>query len=276
MGLIGPTGNDGAMGPSGSTGPSGNTGATGASGNPGPAGPTGAIGPAGPQGPAGGFNAGSITGTINMCVSGAASPTSALVYVPGHAFTGYSDPASGNFMLDTVTPGTYTVNFQQTSNAALTASVSPVTVSANTASNLGAIDFGVQSDASNCGACGVVCLSGQACVGGSCQGAGGAPNGTLCTSASACSSGFCVSGYCCNSACTTLGSACSFALTGQPNGICAPASAGVCNPSTCSGGCCSGGVCVAGTSNAACGSTGAACANCTGVGSGACNAGVCQ
>jgi hypothetical protein len=133
-------------------------------------GATGATGAQGPQGPAGGSaNAGSITGTIDMCVSGKASPASALVYVPGHAFTGYSDPTTGNFNLDTVVPGMYTVNLEQKGNSAVAASVSPVTVTANTVSNLGVIEFGTQSDTSNCGACGVVCASGDTCVSGSCQ-----------------------------------------------------------------------------------------------------------
>lgn len=104
-----------------------------------------------------------------MCVSGAASPASALVYVPGHAFTGYSDPTTGNFNLDTVVPGMYTVNLEQKGNSAVATSVSPVTVTANTVSNLGVIEFGTQSDTSNCGACGVVCASGDTCVSGSCQ-----------------------------------------------------------------------------------------------------------
>ena len=278
-GIQGPSGlpgSPGAVGPLGPTGPNGATGAAGPTGATGTAGATGAQGPAGaqgPQGPAGSSaNAGSITGTINLCVSGTASPASALIYVPGHAFTGYSDPTSGNFNLDSVVPGMYTVNLEQKGNSAVATSVSPVTVTANSISNLGAIEFGTQSDSSNCGACGVVCASSQTCVSGSCQGSVCVVLAEPCTSAMQCCSGFCTAGLCsstpgCNTAadCAT-GLACNPA-THQCTVSCA--SGGACN-----GSCCSNGVCVAGNSADACGVTGGACTPCAG--SQACNAGVCH
>ncbi len=60
-------------------------------------------------------------------------------------------------------------------------------------------------------------------------------DGAVCANDSQCNSGFCIDGVCCESACGN-GSpndcrACSFALTGSPDGICAPASVGVvCRP----------------------------------------------
>jgi len=57
----------------------------------------------------------------------------------------------------------------------------------------------VQSDPSNCGACGTVCAAGQVCNAGQCMGS--FPNGAACGSANQCTGGFCVNGTCssCNS-----------------------------------------------------------------------------
>lgn len=52
----------------------------------------------------------------------------------------------------------------------------------------------VQSDPSNCGACGTACLAGQVCTAGQCMGS--FPNGAACVSANQCTGGFCVNGTC--------------------------------------------------------------------------------
>jgi hypothetical protein len=52
----------------------------------------------------------------------------------------------------------------------------------------------LQSDPSNCGACGTVCLAGQVCNAGQCMGS--FPNGAACGSANQCIGGFCTNGVC--------------------------------------------------------------------------------
>jgi hypothetical protein len=52
----------------------------------------------------------------------------------------------------------------------------------------------LQSDPSNCGACGTVCLAGQVCNVGQCM--ANLPNGAACGSANQCSGGFCTNGVC--------------------------------------------------------------------------------
>jgi hypothetical protein len=52
------------------------------------------------------------------------------------------------------------------------------------------------------------------------------PPGAACASNAQCGSRACVDGVCCSTACTSLCTACSAALTGAPNGQCAPVRAG--------------------------------------------------
>jgi Collagen triple helix repeat (20 copies) len=175
-GLTGPTGASGAAGPAGPPGPAGAAGAmgpAGAAGTMGPAGATGAPGATGPQGPPGSSgvaNLGSVTATIEMCVGNSTvQPTRALVYMPGHAYSGYSDPTSGAFTFDNVPSGTYSVVAEQVGSSSQSATVSPVSVSNGSATNIGPIDISnYQTDSSNCGSCGNACGSGQACTAGAC------------------------------------------------------------------------------------------------------------
>jgi MYXO-CTERM domain-containing protein len=70
------------------------------------------------------------------------------------------------------------------------------------------------------------------------------PIGSPCTDASTCQSGLsCVDGVCCNGACgggVVDCQACAFAMTGQPDGVCSPLSAGLADSIVChpSGGAC--------------------------------------
>ncbi len=182
MGLPGPAGASGAPGPAGPSGPAGAAGVmgpAGAAGSVGPVGATGAQGPAGPQGPPGSSvaaNLGSVNATIEMCVGNSTiQPTRALVYMPGHAYSGYSDPKTGAFTFDNVPGGIYSVVAEQPGNSSVSAAVSPVSVTNGSATNIGPIDISnYQTDASNCGTCGNACGSGQVCTGGSCAFACGA------------------------------------------------------------------------------------------------------
>ena len=169
----GPTGAAGAMGPAGAAGAQGPAGTAGA---PGATGASGATGPAGPPGASGATNLGSVIATVEMCVGNATvQPIKALVYMPGHAYSGYSDPTTGAFTFDNVPGGIYSVVAEQPGNSSLSASVSAVSVTNGSATNIGPIDISnYQTDASNCGSCGNACGSGQACSGGACAFACGA------------------------------------------------------------------------------------------------------
>jgi hypothetical protein len=196
--VLGAQGSQGATGATGATGPQGNTGPQGAKGDTGPMGAAGAVGPVGPAGPAGAAgaqgpqgntgpqgaqgatgpqgppavaNVGSVTATIEMCAANAVQPTSALVYMPGHAFSGYSDPTTGAFTFDNVPSGSYSVVAKQPNSSLAPASVSPVAVTSGTTTNMGIIDLSksnYQTDPANCGSCGNVCGNTQACVSGAC------------------------------------------------------------------------------------------------------------
>jgi hypothetical protein len=187
-GPAGPAGGSGPMGPPGMAGPAGPAGATGSQGNTGPQGPQGpqgaqgATGPQGPQGSPGVANVGSVTATIQMCAATAVQPTSALVYMPGHAFSGYSDPTTGAFTFDNVPSGSYSVVAQQPGNSSLSASVSPVAVTNGSTTNIGTIDISnYQTNPANCGSCGNVCSNSQACASGVCGSSSGGSGGSCAT-----------------------------------------------------------------------------------------------
>ena len=189
-GPVGPSGPAGSQGPAGVQGPAGPVGTTGAAGATGPIGSQGAQGAPGPQGPQGSpgvANVGSVTATVEMCMANATvQPTSALVYMPGHAFSGYSDPTTGAFTFDNVPSGSYSVVAEQPGNSSLSASVSPVSVTNGSSTNIGTIDISnYQTNPSNCGSCGVSCANGQGCASGACS-------GSACTSGYTSCSGTCV------------------------------------------------------------------------------------
>jgi hypothetical protein len=58
----------------------------------------------------------------------------------------------------------------------------------------------------------------------------GAATGASCTANAGCQSGFCVAGLCCDGACTGPCRACTAERTGQPDGTCAPVTAGKTDP----------------------------------------------
>lgn len=197
--VLGAQGPQGATGATGATGPQGNTGPQGAKGDTGPMGAAGAVGPVGPAGPAGASgaqgpqgntgpqgaqgatgpqgspavaNVGSVTATIEMCTATGVQPTSTLVYMPGHAFSGYSDPTTGAFTFDNVPSGSYSVVAKQPNSSLTPPSVSPVAVTSGTTTNMGIIDLSKSNyptDPANCGSCGNVCAGTQACVSGACS-----------------------------------------------------------------------------------------------------------
>lgn len=202
-GATGATGAKGPAGPAGAAGAQGNIGAPGPVGPAGPAGTAGAIGPAGTQGPAGpvgpagstgaqgltgltgaqgppgaGLSVGTLSGIVEMCTAGMGmgepSPTQALVYIPGRAFTAYTDEASGSFMFDNVPGGTYSIVAEQKGNAGVAATVASVTVSTGTNTALGHINLtNTQTNAANCGSCGHVCGANNICSSGVCTSVAG-------------------------------------------------------------------------------------------------------
>jgi hypothetical protein len=196
--LAGPQGPAGPAGPAGPQGPAGAQGIMGVPGPVGPAGTAGAVGPAGSQGPAGpvgpagalgaqgltgltgaqgppgaGLSVGTLSGIVEMCSAGMGmggpSPTQALVYIPGRAFTAYTDPTSGSFMFDNVPGGTYSVVAEQKGNAGVSATVASVTVSTGTNTALGHINLSnTETNVANCGSCGHVCATNNICSTGVC------------------------------------------------------------------------------------------------------------
>ena len=199
----------------------------GAIGPTGPQGAVGAIGPQGPQGSPGAANVGSVTAVVEICTNAAVQPTSALVYIPGHALSGYSDPTTGAFTFDNVPSGSYSVVAEQRGNTALSASVSPVLVTSGSTKNIGTIDISnYHTDSSNCGSCGVACASRQACVGGVCS-------GSICSSGYTSCSGACVSTLTDSNNCGACGVACGSGVCS--NGVCTL----TCVPgqTNCAGGC---------------------------------------
>lgn len=132
----------------------------------------GASGAIGPQGPSGSANTGAVSGFVEMCMAAVGlQPTSALVYIPGHAFTGYTNPVTGSFSFDSVPGGTYAVIAEQKGNPAVTATLSSVSVTGGATTIAGTINLtNILTDPSNCGACGTACASGQTCAAAACSG----------------------------------------------------------------------------------------------------------
>ena len=231
-GPTGPTGNAGPMGPAGMNGATGATGAQGSAGPMGPAGAPGAQGPTGltgAQGPPGaGLSVGTLSGIVEMCSAGMGmgmgepSPTQALVYIPGRAFTAYTDPTSGSFTFDNVPGGTYSVVAEQKGNSAVSTTVASVTVSTGTNTGLGYINLSnTQTDVANCGSCGNVCGTNNTCSNGVCTPSAaptctdgvkngnetdtdcGGPTCSACTTGNAClQASDCTSGNCVGNICT--------------------------------------------------------------------------
>ena|ERR1700722_5669036 len=245
-GATGAAGAQGIMGAPGPAGPAGTAGATGPAGTQGPAGPVGPAGAPGAQGPTGltgaqgppgaGLSVGTLSGIVEMCSAGMGmgmgmgmgqpSPTQALVYIPGRAFTAYTDPVSGSFTFDNVPGGTYSVVAEQKGNSAVSATVASVTVSTGTNTALGYINLSnTQTDVANCGSCGHVCGTNNICSDGVCTAlaaptcsdgikngqetdtdCGGPTCGATCAIGSGCLSGAdCSSGVCSNSVCSSSG-----------------------------------------------------------------------
>ncbi len=60
-------------------------------------------------------------------------------------------------------------------------------------------------------------------------------DGQPCTRGTMCTSGFCIDGFCCNVKCGGVCLSCKGALTGQPNGVCAPITGGTDPENDCAG-----------------------------------------
>jgi hypothetical protein len=119
------------------------------------------------------LSVGTVSGIVEMCSAGMGmgepSPTQALVYIPGRAFTAYTDPASGSFMFDNVPGGTYSVVAEQKGNSGVSATVASVAVSTGTNTALGLINISnTQTNVANCGSCGNVCGTNNICSNGVC------------------------------------------------------------------------------------------------------------
>jgi Collagen triple helix repeat (20 copies) len=241
VGAAGAPGAQGVMGPPGPVGPAGTAGAAGPAGTQGPAGPVGPAGAPGAQGstgltgaqgpPGAGLSVGTLSGIVEICSAGMGmgepSPTQALVYIPGRAFTAYTDPASGSFAFDNVPGGTYSVVAEQKGNSGASATFAPVTVSTGTDTALGHINLSnTQTNVANCGSCGHVCGTNNICSNGVCTPTAaptctdgvkngnetdtdcGGPTCSTCAAGNAClvqadcSSGNCVGNICTVATCT--------------------------------------------------------------------------
>jgi hypothetical protein len=235
-GSAGAAGAQGVMGPPGPAGPAGTAGAPGPAGTQGPAGPVGPAGAPGEQGPTGltgaqgppgaGLSVGTLSGIVEICSAGMGmgepSPTQALVYIPGRAFTAYTDPASGSFTFDNIPGGTYSVVAEQKDNSGVSAAVASVIVSTGTNTVLGHINLSnTQSNVANCGSCGHACGANNSCSNGVCTPLAtptctdgvkngqetdtdcGGPTCSTCVTGNACLVGAdCTSGNCVGNICT--------------------------------------------------------------------------
>lgn len=128
-GLAGP---QGPMGPQGPSGPIGAAGAAGPQGPPGapglsPPGPAGPRGPSGDQGPDGTLlPSGAIVGTVTACNASGQTvtpPPGAFVLALGRSYTVVTG-ASGNYRMDHVPPGAYTLVARQNTFVSPPATVS--------------------------------------------------------------------------------------------------------------------------------------------------------
>jgi hypothetical protein len=222
-GAAGAAGATGVPGPQGNVGPQGPKGDPGAPGQPGGQGPQGFQGIQGIPGPA--ASAGSVTGQLDACIP-AFQYTGFLVHIPGRAFSVFTG-ANGHFQIDNVPPGTYAISVEF--NGAVRATVSGIVVGDQPVTlPQPVLIVDTQSDANNCGACGVSC--GGACVAGSCQTTscpnGCSGNGTCNTGSGVCSCTGGFTGADCSQGTTVdncNGVACSAIYNGTPactSGIC--------------------------------------------------------
>lgn len=120
-------------------------------------------------GAAGGSAGGAIAGVVSACGMPVART---LVFIPGRSFVAFTGP-SGDFRLDNVPPGTYTVRIETPGQPGVT--LPDVTVAAGETTDTGTTTVvDLSSNAQHCGACGNSCLGGPnttgACVAGTCQG----------------------------------------------------------------------------------------------------------
>ena len=166
QGPKGDKGDPGVTGPKGDpgpVGPKGDAGIAGPKGDPGGPGPRGVQGDRGEKGDTG-TPTGGVYGSLTSCA--VTDFTGALVHVPGHAFNVITD-ASGRFRFDLMPSGVY--DFVVERNLQLLATRPQVSVG-TTLDQLPDISIdNLTNDAANCGACGVACASGSACVNGACE-----------------------------------------------------------------------------------------------------------
>ncbi len=146
LGPVGPAGPVGGPGPVGSMGPAGPQGAAGPQGPDGLAGPAGADGAVGPQGPQGvagpagpqgeqGDPGGDIEGQLQRCNQSVGGPQ---VHIPGLSYGAFTD-AQGNFKLNHVPPGSYTLLIQEGSQ--VLSSLANVLVEKGKVTDLGVHNF---------------------------------------------------------------------------------------------------------------------------------------
>ena len=146
-------------------GPKGETGAAGSQGAQGEQGIQGIQGIQGePGAPGAGLDTGAITGRVLACSgTDTVGVPHSLVGVSGRSFLALTDP-QGDFRIDYVPTGTYSLRAVQANKS--TGDVQVISGQTSAAGDIWSVDL--NSDANNCGACGVSCGT-LACVNGTCQ-----------------------------------------------------------------------------------------------------------